>query len=48
LGVIGASASLRLEVIEVMLPSGVVVRAPASAAGEPLRLTLVAVKAAGL
>jgi transposase-like protein len=34
--------------IEVELPSGVIVRAPVTAAGEPLRSALVAVRAAGL
>jgi transposase-like protein len=45
LGVVGVPAR---EVIEIALPSGVVVRAPASATGEALASVLLAVKAAGL
>ena len=49
LGVIGAPGQSVAEAkIEIELPNGVVVRAPASATGEPLRAALMAIEAAGL
>jgi transposase len=50
MGVVGAPAPLAdgAETIEVALPSGVVVRVPASATGKPLRSALAAIRAAGL
>ena len=49
-GVVGAPTPVAdgAEKIEVALPSGVVVRVPASAAGKPLRAALAAIRAAGL
>jgi transposase len=45
---VGVVSPLASEKIEIELPSGAVVRAPLSAAGEPLRLALAAARAAGL
>lgn len=48
LGVVGSGGASAAATIEIELPSGVVVRLPASAGAEVLRTTLMAVKAAGL
>jgi transposase len=48
LGVVGVPPARTEERIEVSLPSGVVVRVPASAAGKPLRSALASIRAAGL
>lgn len=48
LGVVGPGGASRPARIEIELPSGAVVRAPASATGEELRAALMAMKAAGL
>jgi transposase-like protein len=48
LGVIGHGAGSDAARIEIVLPSGVVVRAPASAVGDQLASALVAIRAAGL
>jgi transposase-like protein len=48
LGVVGSGVATAAAAIEVELPSGVVVRLPASVGAQVLRTALMAIKAAGL